>query len=253
VATAEGQTPIEEIREGDLVWAQDDRTGEVSLKPVKQLFVSITAALVTLHIGASTLEATPEHPLWVVDQGWKAANQIQAGDELWTWEGECIAVTAVGQKQGRFTVYNCEIGDFHSYFVGDQSLLAHNLCPTVTTIGNRISRVKAKILLSDLGTGTGTTQAARGAMEAGDDAGHIVGRQLGGKGGITSDNIFSQNPHINRGDFARHESWVAEQVRAGKNVEVDVQLHYQQGNGRVSRITYDTYVNGVLTRESFGN
>ncbi|MEI6194022.1 MAG: polymorphic toxin-type HINT domain-containing protein [Verrucomicrobiota bacterium] len=132
VATGDGQKAIEQIKVGDLVWAQDDRTGEVSLKPVKQLFVNVAAALVVLHCGTNTLEATPEHPLWVADQGWKAAGQIQPGDELWTRSGDRVTVTDIGHKQGQFTVCNFEVADAHSYFVGRDELLAHNKCTQLT-------------------------------------------------------------------------------------------------------------------------
>jgi len=83
---------------------------------------------VVLHCGTNTLEATPEHPLWVADQGWKAAGQLQVGDELWTRSGERVAVTDIRHKQGQFTVYNFEVEDFHSYFAGKQQALAHNRC-----------------------------------------------------------------------------------------------------------------------------
>ena len=39
-----------------------------------------------------------------------------------------MAVEAIGQKQGRFTVHNFEVEDWHSYFVGRERLLAHNSC-----------------------------------------------------------------------------------------------------------------------------
>jgi hypothetical protein len=128
IAMAEGQKPIEEVQAGDLVWAQNDRTGERSLKRVKQLFVNVAADLMVLQCGTNTVEVTPGHPLWVADQGWKAAGQIQVGDELRTRNGERVAVTASAHKQGHFTVYNFEVEDFRSYFVGRTEVLAHNTC-----------------------------------------------------------------------------------------------------------------------------
>jgi len=145
VATADGQKRIEDIREGDLVWAQDDRTGEVSLKPVKQLFVNVTAALVVLHCGTNTLEATPEHPLWVADEGWKAAGQIQVGDELWSGNGERVTVTDIGHEQGQFTVYNFEVESFHSYFVGKDEVLGHNAGCKIILPGEARRKLRASL------------------------------------------------------------------------------------------------------------
>ena len=70
---------------------------------------------------------------------------------------------------------------------------------------------------SMLGKGTGTTKAARkwakfvGCPD--DDAGHIIGKQLGGKGGVGSKNIFPQNSSYNRGDFAKFEGQVKKTVK----------------------------------------
>jgi hypothetical protein len=128
VATAEGQKPIEQIKVGDLVWSQNAQTGEIMLKRVKQIFVNVAAALVVLHCGTNTLEATPGHPLWIVDQGWKAARDVQTGDRLWNRSGHGVDVAEVEYIPGRFAVYNFEVEDWHSYFVGGNEILAHNRC-----------------------------------------------------------------------------------------------------------------------------
>lgn len=101
--------------------------------------------------------------------------------------------------------------------------------------------------------GTGTTDAAR-ALTAPDDAGHIIGRLLGGQGGATSNNIFAQLPAVNRGAFRQHEAWVAAQVRAGKKVQVRVDLIYPNATtARPSRILYYTTVDGITTTTRFAN
>jgi len=38
VATESGHKPIEQIKVGDLVWAQSDKTGKVDLRRVEHLF-----------------------------------------------------------------------------------------------------------------------------------------------------------------------------------------------------------------------
>jgi hypothetical protein len=55
---------------------------------------------------------------------------VQIGDELWSRTCERVTVTAIGHKQGQFTVYNFEVEDFHSYFVGADEVLGHNECET---------------------------------------------------------------------------------------------------------------------------
>jgi hypothetical protein len=81
---------------------------------------------VILHFGTSRLESTPEHPFWVPSQGWQAARQIEVGDEVLTRSGKRLLVTHIESKHGRFAVYNFEVEDLHTYFVGSHELLVHN-------------------------------------------------------------------------------------------------------------------------------
>jgi hypothetical protein len=127
--------------------------------------------------------------------------------------------------------------------------------PTVVTdpATGRIISSSATIRPENLNGGTATTSAAR-ALATPDDAGHIMGRLLGGQGGATSDNIFAQLPAVNRGAFRQHEAWVASQVRAGRNVHVTVEFIYPNTTStRPSLIRYYTTVDGVTTIERFAN
>jgi hypothetical protein len=126
IAVEGGSKPIESIQVGDMVWAQSDQTGEVTLKRVKQLFVNVAASLVVITAGTNTIEATDEHAFWIADQSWKSAGQIQVGDELWTRSGERIKVAEIAHKKGQFTVYNFEVEEAHTYFAGFQKFLTHN-------------------------------------------------------------------------------------------------------------------------------
>ncbi|MCK6633254.1 MAG: DNA/RNA non-specific endonuclease, partial [Fimbriimonadaceae bacterium] len=71
---------------------------------------------------------------------------------------------------------------------------------------------------ADIGTGTAPTGAARKAAQttlgqSGDDAGHIIARILGGRGGVKSGNIAGILPKVNRGQMASLEKQIAAQVR----------------------------------------
>jgi hypothetical protein len=117
----------------------------------------------------------------------------------------------------------------------------------------RITSSSATITIDNLYGGTGTTAAAR-AMTSPDDAGHIIGKLLGGPGGATSDNIFAQLPGINRGQYAQFEQRIAAQVRAGKSVQVKVTLIYPDATStRPVRIKYDATVDGNTTTRMFDN
>jgi hypothetical protein len=163
VITEDGPKSIENIREGDLVWSQSDRTGEITLKRVKQVFVNVAASLIVLHSGTNVVECTPAHPFWVAGEGWVAAGQIKVGDELWTRSGERVAVNGIEHKQGQFTVYNVEVEDTHSYFVGGSAVLTHNgNCEAVEQLLVSASQARA------------TLRAALGNSAIGKFAHHII-------------------------------------------------------------------------------
>jgi hypothetical protein len=77
------------------------------------------------------------------------------------------------------------------------------------------------------------------------DAGHIIGRLLGGLGGKDAQNVFGQLSAINRGPFRDFEKKIAEQVLAGKLVEVEVILNYVGDSTRPSGVIYKVKVDGV--------
>lgn len=74
VHTQDGLKPIEEIEIGDLVAAKDEITGEVSWKPVVNLFENenkkvVRVTLVDSSGNEETIGATLEHPFWVDGRG----------------------------------------------------------------------------------------------------------------------------------------------------------------------------------------
>jgi len=119
------------------------------------------------------------------------------------------------------------------------------------TTDERPTKVVAQIAPGDVGgprsgTTTQTRAYSRGQYrgEPNDDAGHIVGSQLGGPGDKT-ENIIGQDLHLNRGEYKKFESAVADYVRANvgaaSHVSYTVELDYNNHNpgrpGRPHKIT----------------
>ena len=73
---------------------------------------------------------TREHPFYVPVRGWAAACDLRAGDILVRSNGEYVVVEAIEHEllESPITVYNFEVEDFHTYYVGDTSVLVHNKC-----------------------------------------------------------------------------------------------------------------------------
>ena len=78
-----------------------------------------------------------EHPFFVVDRGWVEARDLQPGDLLQSMDGAMLRLDDVEREQRTIRVYNFEVRDLHSYFVGTEQVLAHNCGQTVLPKGIR--------------------------------------------------------------------------------------------------------------------
>jgi hypothetical protein len=139
VMSAQGAVPIEAVRPGMEVWARDEFTQAEGWKPVLQTFTTHPEELFTLGYdtdgdGAADeeLTGTGEHPFWVEDLGdFLAMRDLRPGMRLsLAREGATAIVTGNVSKRGppgeRFTTYNFEVADFHTYFVGGAGVWVHN-------------------------------------------------------------------------------------------------------------------------------
>ncbi|MFF2445493.1 DNA/RNA non-specific endonuclease [Neobacillus sp. NPDC058068] len=117
--------------------------------------------------------------------------------------------------------------------------------------------VFAKIEKGHLKKGTETNDASRRWVRSlgkqTDDAGHGIGKNLGGLGSRFSGNIFPQNLSINRGRFRQFEGMIAEEVQAGKTVFVRVVPKYASGSTRPYEIFYHVRINGETITGVFKN
>lgn len=130
VETAEGKKPIEEIKSGDIVLAENPKTGEIAMKKVVQTFENESDELVHVFVNGEEIITTPNHPFYVPECGWTLAIKLRAGDLLVLSNGEYVIVEAVQHEilESPVKVYNFEVEDFHTYFVGESSVLVHNDC-----------------------------------------------------------------------------------------------------------------------------
>lgn len=64
--------------------------------------------------------------------GWTLAGSLRAGDVLVLSNGELVTVEWVQHEilESPIKVYNFEVEDFHTYFVGESGILVHNSCNT---------------------------------------------------------------------------------------------------------------------------
>ena len=95
VATATGYVAIEKIRAGDLVWAWDEKTGDVALKPIVETYINETTELTHIFVGGEEIIATPTHPFYCPVKGWTDAAHLRAGDILVLVNGEYVVVEQI--------------------------------------------------------------------------------------------------------------------------------------------------------------
>lgn len=133
VATIDGPRAIETLRPGDLVLAGDE-AGHREFKPVVTSFITPDKPVIELVVRgedghAETLRVTPNHPLWKAGAGWTAAGELLPGDVLHLSDGSRQArVESSASGTSTTVVYNLEVADYHTYFVGENATWAHNTC-----------------------------------------------------------------------------------------------------------------------------
>ena len=121
-----------------------------------------------MSIGEDDIEATPEHPFWIVqgihleERGLNLSPPTSGACGAWVPAGKLcegdIAVTASGAKAsvktvivgvGSRHVYNIEVQGAHTYFVGTSELLVHNICKWLET--TRTKTIIYKVVDKDTG------------------------------------------------------------------------------------------------------
>ncbi len=119
------------------MWSRDEETGEEGWKPVVELFVTPEKALLELRLEAEdgvteVLRVTPEHPLWSLDDGgWEEAGELEFGEWVDALDGRVRLVGAESLAEPA-TVYNFEVADSHTSFVGETGVWAHNVCKSLS-------------------------------------------------------------------------------------------------------------------------
>jgi hypothetical protein len=126
VKTPSGDKPIEGLRVGDQVLAADPETGEPQARTVTHTFERTSLALLDLRVSGTTITCTPEHMFRTAAGEWRRADDLRPGSRLVTVSGELGKVESISRREGRFTVYNIEVGQLHTYYVSSLGVLAHN-------------------------------------------------------------------------------------------------------------------------------
>ncbi|MEP6016980.1 MAG: collagen-binding domain-containing protein [Paracoccaceae bacterium] len=131
VLTPEGKVAIETLREGDMVVARDEDTGQSGIFPVTGVMKAQSSDLrwFTLEAenGRSTrLGLTGGHPMFVVGKGWTVADEVHSGDAIRRADLSELRVLGVEFDPNPQIVHNLEIAGAHTYFAGEFEAWGHN-------------------------------------------------------------------------------------------------------------------------------
>ena len=119
--------PIEAVQTGDLVLSRDEHTGATQAQRVSRLWVHHVPTTLRMHLAdGEVVETTKEHRFFVPDQGFVGAGQLREGAHLGSHGGASYAAAAFEPLEQRATVFNLQVENFHTFFVGHAQLWVHN-------------------------------------------------------------------------------------------------------------------------------
>ena len=129
VMTATGLVAIENIKVGDIVVSADPDTIKVRNKPVVDAFTRSVDRLVHLTINNEEIITTFDHPFYVKGKGFINATNLWIGAELVNKDGCTVIVENIFKEyleDRTVKVYNFNVDDYHTYFVGNNYIWVHN-------------------------------------------------------------------------------------------------------------------------------
>ena len=134
--TAAGLVAIENIRAGDAVISTNPDTLDTAEKTVLETYVCQVDKLVHLTINGEKIVTTVDHPFYVQNRGFINAGNLLVGDTLISVNGKDLVIEKffIEETEEPVDVYNFQVEDYHTYFVGECNVWVHNdKCKIVKT------------------------------------------------------------------------------------------------------------------------
>ena len=129
VLTSNGLKNIEDINIGDKVLSMKLNTMKAEEKEVTEKFIHETKEdIYDIYIENEIIQATYAHLVFTKNKGWVAVSKLEKGDILIDTDCKEISIQKICKEKNTesFNVYNIEVEDNHTYFVGENNVLVHN-------------------------------------------------------------------------------------------------------------------------------
>jgi hypothetical protein len=125
VRTLAGLSPIESVKVGDRVLAQDAATGTISYQPVVAVHHNPPSATLRVALeGGEMVVTTAIQRLWKARKGWVMARDLKPGDSMRTLGGVARVISV--ETGSTRPVFNLEVASGHDFFVGSAGALVHD-------------------------------------------------------------------------------------------------------------------------------
>lgn len=124
VKAMDGPRPIETIRVGDQVLAQDAKNGALAFRAVTAIHHNPPGETLNVAIGGEVIVPSVFHRFWKVGQGWVMARELKPGDQLRMLDGPATVESV--QPGGLQPVFNLDVAEDHDFFVGHRGALVHD-------------------------------------------------------------------------------------------------------------------------------
>ena len=123
-----GMVAIEKIKSGDKVISTDPETFETAEKTVLETYIREVNKLVHLTINGEEIITTFDHPFYVRERGFVNACELWVGAQLLDVNNNILVVgnTRLELAKNPVKVYNFQVEDYHTYYVGENGVWVHN-------------------------------------------------------------------------------------------------------------------------------
>ena len=127
IATPRGQVPVEQIRDGDEVFAYDGSSGLLVVAVVAGTASREVDEVLEIQVGRRVLRVTAEHPI-MTRRGWVRAGDLTEDDEVLCSDDHSLSqfekIISIGRVIAHTTVHNFHVPQHESYVAN--GIVTHN-------------------------------------------------------------------------------------------------------------------------------
>ena len=130
VLTENGLVWIKDMEVGDLVWSKDEVSNTIALKEVLHVFRQTHDVTFILELSTESgviekIRASGNHPIYVVNKGWTAVEDLAANDVIES-KNDTTRLISITIEAVKLDSYNLDVAEFDTFYVGLSGIWVHN-------------------------------------------------------------------------------------------------------------------------------